>query len=82
MITCIEFDRQLVDYVANEVTPDQKRDCDDHAKNCPPCKAHLESYRIVVTITRCLPCHTLPENLREKLRALMMDAQSERADRE
>jgi anti-sigma factor RsiW len=77
MICCSEFDRCLCDFIANELPADERAACEEHANHCVKCKAHLESYRITIEISRHLSDHPVPENLAAKIRDLLIRQQRE-----
>jgi anti-sigma factor RsiW len=45
----------LLDYVADELPPEVRREVELHLHDCPPCMTYLETYRLTISFTRQLP---------------------------
>jgi len=54
MITCKELVDFLMDYVENDLPPEQRAEFERHLAVCPrpPCVAYLESYRETIALGR------------------------------
>jgi anti-sigma factor RsiW len=71
MISCRELVVLLCDYVSDELPPERRDRVDQHAAHCPSCAAYLQSYIVVVQMTRRLPAAPLPERLAQRLAAVL-----------
>lgn len=71
MRPCREMALRLTDFLAEELTADRQRRLRDHLAACPACGALVESYRVVVVLSRQLPALPLPERCRERLEAAL-----------
>ncbi|HEX5271688.1 MAG TPA: zf-HC2 domain-containing protein [Gemmataceae bacterium] len=71
MITCRELAVLLCDYVSDELPPERRDHVEQHAARCPSCAAYLQSYTLVVRLTRRLPAAPLPEGLAQRLAAAL-----------
>jgi hypothetical protein len=68
MMTCRELVEHLLDFVAEELTPEQRNLICEHLCQCPPCGVLVQTYQITIRLSRQLPRHPLPARLQEKLR--------------
>lgn len=68
MITCRELLELLLEFVAEELTEDCRKECCDHVCCCPRCAVVVQTYQITIRMTRQLPCHTVPAHLEQRLR--------------
>lgn len=69
-MNCRELAELLIDYVAEELSPERRRHLEQHLKLCPPCDAYLKTYRLTIKLTRRLPRDMPPPpQLMERLRA-------------
>lgn len=73
MMTCRELIEQLLEFVADELTPEQVQRIQDHLEVCPPCVAILETYRVTIRLSRQLPCKPLPPSCEQRLRAAVAE---------
>ncbi len=71
MISCRELVELLCDYVSDELPPERRDHVEQHAAHCPSCAAYLQSYTVVVELTRQLPAAPLPERLARRLAAVL-----------
>ena len=71
MISCRELAELLCDYVSDELPPQRRDHVDQHVANCPSCAAYLQSYTVVVQLTRRLPDAPLPDGLARRLAAVL-----------
>jgi anti-sigma factor RsiW len=67
MISCRELVALLCDYVADELPPDRRDHIDEHLRDCPSCAAYLQSYTVVIQMTRALPAAPLPPGLARRV---------------
>jgi anti-sigma factor RsiW len=68
MITCRELVDLLCDFVAGDLPPDRRDDVERHLRDCPPCLAYCETYRITIQVARRLPCPPPPPEVMDRLR--------------
>jgi anti-sigma factor RsiW len=68
MITCREFVDLLCDYLSGDLAPARRADVERHLRECPPCVAYAETYRITIHLARRLPCPPPPPEVLERLR--------------
>jgi len=73
MITCRELVELLIDFVADQLTAEQRECVEHHLRDCSSCVAYVESYRCTVQLTRQLPCAPLPVELQTLLQAILED---------
>lgn len=70
-MTCRELAELLCDFLQDECPPEQRCLIEQHLVVCPHCGVFLETYRLTIQITRCLPGKPLPSTLQQRLRALL-----------
>jgi anti-sigma factor RsiW len=73
MMTCRELVELLVDFVSDDLPPEHRERVEQHLRRCGPCVAYVESYRVMIKISRKLPCEPLPPQLTERLKAALAD---------
>jgi len=61
----------LPDLVSGELLPERRDHIERHVGRCPACLAYLESYRILVDVSRRLPPTPLPPRLEQRLRIIL-----------
>jgi len=66
MISCRELVEFLCDYLSDELSPERRDHVDQHLNHCPSCAAYVESYTIVIQLTRTLPPAPLPPTLAQR----------------
>jgi anti-sigma factor RsiW len=81
MITCRQLIEKLLDFVANELSPEQREMIERHLGDCSPCQTYVETYRITIRLSRQLPPRGLPPGMAERLRAAMEKAMRELHDK-
>jgi anti-sigma factor RsiW len=69
MITCRELIELLLDFVSGDLPPERIEHVHAHLRDCPPCVAILNTYRLTIQLTRQLPCNPLPPPCEQRLRA-------------
>jgi len=77
MMSCRKVIELLLDYVNNELPPDQREHLEEHLQWCPPCVTYLETYQLTIRLTRQLPCEPPPEELLQRLRAALEERRGE-----
>ncbi len=70
-IDCSRLADLLLDFVSGELPDDQRELLEAHLKACPPCVVHVETYRVTISLTRKLPCRSLPPDFERRLRELL-----------
>lgn len=70
-MTCQELAQLLLDFLDNELPPEHCDAIREHLGLCPPCVHFVQSYKVTIRVTRCLPTPPLPVHLAEKLRDLL-----------
>ena len=63
MISCRELVEHLGDYVSNELSPQRRDHVEEHLDHCPACAAYVQSYTVLIQLTRALPPAPLPPTL-------------------
>jgi hypothetical protein len=71
MMTCRELVEHLLDFVAEELSPEHRERICEHLCNCPPCGVLVQTYQITIRLSRQLPSHPLPPRLQERLREVL-----------
>lgn len=69
--TCREFAARLLEFVGDEMTPEQRRVIEQHICACPPCAVYIAQYRVTVMVARRLEPIALPGRLLERVRAAL-----------
>lgn len=76
--TCQHALDLLLDYLADELTPEAKADLELHLHGCQPCNTYLETYRLTITYSRQLPKEApLPPDFESRLLEMMRAFQAE-----
>ena len=65
-MTCCQLAEHLMAFLDGDLDDDRKRQLEEHLRECPPCVVYIETYRLTVHLSRCLPCAELPEHLRRR----------------
>jgi anti-sigma factor RsiW len=73
MITCREFAERLLDFLSDELGPEEVQRIKEHLDRCPPCVAFLATYRVTIHLARQLPCQPLPSSCEQRLRAAVAE---------
>jgi anti-sigma factor RsiW len=68
MITCGELADLLYDFLDGSLAPSRRDAVERHLRECPPCLAYTETYRITVKLARNLPSPPPPPEVLERLR--------------
>jgi hypothetical protein len=68
-VTCRDLAELLIDYIADELPPDQAEHIRQHLEFCPPCVCYIETYQLTIKLTRKLAPVAPPATLLERLRA-------------
>lgn len=75
-MNCKEAFDFLMDYLDGGLTPEQRRDFDQHLRECPSCVRYLDSYRTTVALAsgayeRPEPPKTMPQGIMNAVRAAL-----------
>jgi anti-sigma factor RsiW len=77
-MTCRRAVELLIDYVADDLPPDQRLVLESHFQKCPPCLIYLQSYQVTIKLTRQLPHEApIPAELECRLLDVLKAAQQE-----
>jgi anti-sigma factor RsiW len=68
-VNCRDLAELLIDYLADELPPDQAEEIRLHLEFCPPCVYYIETYQLTIKLTHKLPPAAPPAALLERLRA-------------
>lgn len=68
-MTCRDLVNLLIDYVSDELPPEQAEHIRQHLAKCPPCVTYVETYHLTIKLTRRLPPVAPPAALLARLRA-------------
>ena len=78
MITCMEFESFILDYLEDELPSRQRRVFEFHLKICRECRDYLAAYRRTVALGKATlaedPSAAVPENVPEDLIKAVLDA--------
>jgi hypothetical protein len=74
MITCREFAELLMDFVSDQLPPEWRDPIEQHLGQCSMCLAYVESYRILLEVTRRLPTAPLPPRLEQRLQMILRES--------
>jgi anti-sigma factor RsiW len=67
----------LIDFVADELPPEEVERIRQHLTQCPPCASYVETYQLTIHLVRRLPPVAPPVRLLERLRAAAQQDASE-----
>lgn len=71
--TCRDFAAALLEFVGDELTPDERLRIEQHLCRCTPCAIFVQQYRLTVRVGRCLAPVAVPGRLLERVRAALAD---------
>jgi anti-sigma factor RsiW len=71
MMTCRELAELLIDFLSGELPPDEEVRIRQHLERCPPCVTYLETYKLVIILSRRLPCAPMPPQMVQRLHAAL-----------
>ena len=60
MMTCCQLVELLLEFLENELSPDLCCEAQDHLRCCPSCVTFVETYRLTIHLSHCLPPAPLP----------------------
>ena len=71
-LTCEELVELLLDYLDEDLSPEQAEAVKEHLCGCPPCVHTVEMYQVTIRISRALPkAAPLPPAFEQRLRAVI-----------
>ena len=70
MITCRDLVELLMDFDSDQLSAEWREPIEQHLRCCSQCSAYVESYRILVDITRRMPATPLPPRLEQRLQTI------------
>ena len=71
-VTCREMVRLLMEFLEDELTPEERAVIQEHIDSCPPCFVYVETYQVTVRLSRQMRCAApprLPADLEARLKA-------------
>jgi anti-sigma factor RsiW len=71
MITCRQLVEMLFDYLAGELSPEQRDGLEQHLQQCSPCGTFLQTYQLTIHVTRRLPPVALSPERAARFQALL-----------
>jgi anti-sigma factor RsiW len=71
-LDCSQLAEMVLDFVNGELPDDRLEVFEAHLKACPPCFIHVQTYRVTITMTRSLPCRSIPSDVEQRLRDAVM----------
>jgi hypothetical protein len=74
MITCRDLAELLMDFLSDQLPPEQRDPIEQHLSWCSLCLAYVDSYRILVEVTRQLPDAPLPPRLEQRLQMILRES--------
>jgi anti-sigma factor RsiW len=77
---CLLMFAKLSEYIDNELDESTSKEIEDHAGQCIPCKACLETLRRTIGLSRSLASEDIPvpETFSERLKALIQKMSREK----
>ena len=82
MMTCREIVELLIDFLDNELPDERRRRLEAHLSLCEPCLNYLETYKVTIRLTRCLPDVPPPPELLQRLKAALCEEKQIRSQEE
>jgi anti-sigma factor RsiW len=70
-MNCQKFVEQLLEFVAGELDSRAHDEVHQHMGDCPKCHTYVQTYRLVITISRQLPPVPLPTHFAQRLEQLL-----------
>jgi anti-sigma factor RsiW len=71
MPECSRIVALLSDYLDNRLSPDVRRDLEQHIGGCGECATFVESFRSTISLLQSLREDELPDELRLRLKAFL-----------
>ena len=72
-MTCKDAIAKLAEYLDAELTPGVLAEFEAHLPVCAPCRAYLATYRRTKDLAAKVNRVEMPEELKQRLRALLID---------
>jgi len=70
-IDCCKLAEMLFDYVSGDLPDEQFTLLEEHMRRCPPCLVYVETYRVTIRLSRCLPTKPMPPEVVQRLKAVL-----------
>lgn len=77
-MTCKQLVEQLYDFVQGELEEELCRHMQEHLERCSHCVTYVKTYEITIHLSRRLPESPVPEQLLQRLRDVLKDADTSR----
>ena len=78
MMTCRELIEVLFEFESGELPEEHRERVAQHLCQCSSCVAFVESYRLTIQLPRRLPRPKMPEELEERLQAILAQCGAEK----
>jgi anti-sigma factor RsiW len=72
-MTCRDAIDLLADYLESTLSPDAAGRLEAHLADCQPCQAYLNTYRRTRDVARVVGRVEMPEEMRARLRAFLVE---------
>lgn len=73
-MTCKQLVELLYAFIQGELEEEQCRHLREHLQRCSHCVAYVKTYQITIHLSRQLPKSPIPEQLLERLRAVLKES--------
>jgi anti-sigma factor RsiW len=75
-MTCKQLVERLYDFIQGELEEELSRHMQEHLQCCSHCVTYVKTYQITIHLSRRLPASPVPDQLLERLRAVLKDLDS------
>lgn len=72
-LTCRDVIDLLVDYLETALAPEVLAGLEAHLADCAPCRAYLATYRATISLSARAQRTAMPDELRQRLRAFLLE---------
>lgn len=72
-MTCRETIELLADYLEATLSPDILEQLEAHLRDCPPCIAYLNTYRLTRDVAARASQATMPDEMKARLRVFLLE---------
>jgi anti-sigma factor RsiW len=70
-VDCRRLVELLHDFLSGEMPPEDYATLQAHIEQCPPCGVYLTTYKLTITMSRCLPPKEIPSDAASRLLAAL-----------
>ncbi len=70
-MTCQQLVQLLIEFVSGELDPRFGDEIRQHLQDCASCEAYVQTYQLVITITRQLPPVPMPDHFVQRLEQIL-----------